>query len=154
MALVASAEAIRSADLRVNECDPLRLGIVLGGATGGFVEVEPILRTYFIEKSISDPLTIPILMNSAPASNVSIKFGFRGPLLTVDAACASASHAIGYAFNMIRFGMLPMVLTGGADSSISAPLIHAWSKLRALSEQNESPAEACRPFSLDRDGIV
>ena len=154
MALVASTEAIKSADLHANECDLQRVGVVLGGATGGFVGVEPILRTYLIEKNISDPLTIPLLMNSAPASNVSIKFGFKGPLLTVDAACASSSHAIGYAFNMIRFGLVSIVLAGGADSSICASLIHAWSKLRALSEQNDSPAEACRPFSLDRDGIV
>jgi len=151
MALVASDEAIKSANLKADQSDFQRLGVVLGGATGGFVGVESILRTYVIEKNISDPLTIPILMNNAPASNISIKFGFKGPLLTVDAACASSPHAIGYAFNMISFGLLPIVLTGGADSSICASLIHAWSKLRALSERNDSPAGACRPFSLESE---
>jgi 3-oxoacyl-[acyl-carrier-protein] synthase II len=154
MALVAAAEAIAGAGLRIDNENSRAIGVVLGSATGGFVGVEPILRNYVVEKTINDPLTVPILMNSAPASNISIKYGFKGPLVTLDSACASASHSIGYAFNLIRFGMVPIVVTGGADSSICSPLIHAWSKLRALSEQNDRPTEACRPFSLDRDGIV
>jgi len=154
LALVAATEAVRSAGLDISDCDPLGLGVVLGGTSGGFVGFEPALLRFFIEKTIRDPMTLPILMNNAPASNVSIKFGFRGPLMTIDAACASSSHAIGYAFNLIRFGVVPMVLTGGADSSLSASLIHAWSALRALSEQNDNPAVACRPFSRDRDGVV
>lgn len=154
LALVAATEAVRSAGLDVSDCDPLGLGVVLGGTSGGFVGFEPALLRFFIEKTIRDPMTLPILMNNAPASNVSIKFGFKGPLMTIDAACASSSHAIGYAFNLIRFGVVPMVLTGGADSSLSASLIHAWSALRALSEQNDNPAVACRPFSRDRDGVV
>src|SRR5262249_26519496 len=101
-----------------------------------------------------DPMAIPMLMNSAPASSISIKFGLTGPLITMDAACASSAHAIGYAFSLIRFGLTSMVLTGGADSSFCGSLLHAWSMLRALSEQNDNPARACRPFSLDRDGMV
>src|SRR2546423_121531 len=154
LALVASAEAIKSADLDVAQCDPFGLGVILGGASGCIVALEPILQSFFIEKSLSNPLNIPIVMNNAPASNVSIRFGFKGPLLTIDAACASSAHAIGYAFNLIRFGLLPVVLTGGADSSLCASFIHAWSTLRAASERNENAAEACRPFSRDRDGIV
>ena len=127
-------------------CWAVRLGDSWGSSSA--------LLRLFVEKSIRDPMTLPILMNNAPASNVSIRFGFRGPLMTIDAACASSSHAIGYAFNMIRFGVLPIMLPGGADSSLSASLIHAWSALRALSERNDTPAEACRPFSLDRDGVV
>lgn len=154
MAIVAASEAIRNAGLNLNNGTSQHTGVVLGGATGGFVGCENVMRTYLTENRVNDPMTIPIMMNSAPASNISIKFGLKGPLVTLDAACASSSHAIGYAFNMIRFGMAPVVITGGADSSICAPLIHAWSSLRALSERNDRPAEACRPFSLDRDGMV
>ena len=154
MALVAAAEAIRNADLQLSDGTCQGLGVVLGATTGAFVGIEPILRNYVVEKTIDDPLTVPMLMNSAPASNISIKYGFKGPLLAVDAACASSAHAIGYAFNMIRFGLASIVLSGGADSSLCGSLLHAWSKLRALSEHNDSPTEACRPFSLDRDGIV
>jgi 3-oxoacyl-[acyl-carrier-protein] synthase II len=93
-------------------------------------------------------------MNNAPASNISIRFGFKGPVMNVDAACASSSHAIGYAYNLIRFGLAHMVLTGGADSPFTPSVITAWSNLRALSERNDMPQEACRPFSRDRDGIV
>src|SRR5690349_6120820 len=83
LALVAAAEAIRSAGLDVATCDPLDLGVILGGTSGGFVAVEPILHSFFIEKSIHNPLHVPMVMNNAPASNVSIRFGFKGPLLTI-----------------------------------------------------------------------
>ncbi|MDQ5822877.1 MAG: beta-ketoacyl-[acyl-carrier-protein] synthase family protein [Chloroflexota bacterium] len=152
--LVAVDEALKSADLDANECDPQGVGVILGGSSGGFAAVEPHMERFFIEKTVRDPLTIPTIMNNAPASNVSIRFGFKGPLMTIDAACSSAAHAIGYAFNLIRCGLLPMAITGAGDSSLCASLIHAWSNLRALSERNDTPQESCRPFSLDRDGMV
>jgi 3-oxoacyl-(acyl-carrier-protein) synthase len=112
------------------------------------------MRSFFAEKTVRNPLSIPIAMNNAPATNISMRYDLKGPLLTIDAACASSAHAIGYAYNLIRFGELTMALAGGVDSSLSASLIHAWSSLRALSERNDTPAEACRPFSRDRDGMV
>jgi len=93
-------------------------------------------------------------MNNGPASNISIRYGLQGPLMAVDAACASAPHAIGYCYNLIRTGQLDVAVTGGADSPFSTGVVQAWCSLRALSERNAEPATACRPFSADRDGMV
>lgn len=152
--LVAADEALKSAGVDANECDPRGIGVILGGSSGSIEAVEWRMERFFVERNVTDPLTIPTVMNNAPASNVSIRFGLKGPLMTIDAACSSAAHAIGYAFNMIRYGMLPMALAGAGDSSLCASLIYAWSTLRALSERNDTPQESCRPFSLDRDGMV
>jgi 3-oxoacyl-(acyl-carrier-protein) synthase len=93
-------------------------------------------------------------MNAGPAANISIKYGFQGPLLNVDAACATAAHSMGYAFNMIRYGNLDVAVTGAADSPFSPAVVAAWMAMRALSSREDCPAEACRPFSADRDGLV
>ena len=74
--------------------------------------------------------------------------------MAIDAACAASSYSVGHAYNLIRFGMIEAAVVGGADTSLSPGMITAWSALRALSERNDEPAQACRPFSLDRDGIV
>ena len=79
----------------------------------------------------TEVLTIPISMNSGPASNVSIKYGFQGPLLNVDAACATAAHSIGYTFHMIRNRSLQAAVTGAADSPLAPAVVAAWAALRA-----------------------
>jgi 3-oxoacyl-(acyl-carrier-protein) synthase len=93
-------------------------------------------------------------MNVGPSSNVSIRYGFQGPLMNVDAACASAAHSIGYCYNLIRTGMLEVAVTGGSDCPFAPGVVSAWCALRALSERNDEPATASRPFSKDRDGMV
>jgi 3-oxoacyl-[acyl-carrier-protein] synthase II len=93
-------------------------------------------------------------MNAGPAANVSIKYGFQGPLVNVDAACSTAAHSVGYAFNMIRSGSLQVAVTGAADCPFAPAVVAAWVAMRALSSREDCPAEACRPFSADRDGLV
>jgi 3-oxoacyl-(acyl-carrier-protein) synthase len=93
-------------------------------------------------------------MNMGPSASVSIRWRFQGPLMCIDAACASAGHAIGHVYNLIRTGMLEIGVTGGADTAFSPGVVMAWSSMRALSERNDDPAHACRPFSGDRDGMV
>ena len=92
--------------------------------------------------------------NTSPAANVSIRYGFQGPMMNVDAACASAAHSIGYCYNLIRTGMLEVAVTGGTDCPFAPAVVAAWCALRALSERNDEPATASRPFSRDRDGMV
>lgn len=152
-AIVATTEAIHDAQLKIKSFESSKVAIIIGSSIGGFVASEPFFQDIFTTGTAS-PLTIPVVMNNAPASNISIRFGIKGPMLTTDAACASSAHAIGYAFNMIRFGLVDAVITGGADSALSPGVIQAWSGLRALSERNDSPEQASRPFSRDRDGIV
>lgn len=152
-ALVAASEAITDASLHLDSLDCTRVAVVLGSSIGGFTTSESMFQQYF-DGGVLSPLTVPLVMNNAPASNISIHFGFTGPVITIDTACSSSAHALGYALTLIRLGVVDIAITGGTDCALSPGVIHAWSSLRALSERNESPAEACRPFSRDRDGMV
>ncbi|MBI3362640.1 MAG: beta-ketoacyl-[acyl-carrier-protein] synthase family protein [Chloroflexi bacterium] len=153
LALVAAAQAVSDARLTLSSVDPVEVGVVIGSSIGGFSASDPVFRDYY-RHGRANPLVIPISMNSGPASNISIRYGFQGPLMSVDAACASAAHSIGYAFHLIRSGTLEVAVAGGTDCPFSRGVMQAWCELRALSERNDTPAEACRPFSADRDGLV
>ncbi len=151
MAVAAAVEALRDAGLDGEA--PHEAGVIVGSSVGGFAAVEASFFQYFTKFS-SDPLTIPRVMNSGPASNISIRFGLRGPAMAVDSACSSGAHAVGMALNMIRSGTISTAVTGGADSPFSPGVVQSWSDLRVLSARNDPPWEACRPFSADRDGLV
>ncbi len=153
LALVAAQQAIQDAGVDLGRGDPVRRGVILGSSIGGYTSVEEFFQRYF-DGWRGAPFIIPKVMNNAPASNISINYGITGPLLNLDVACASAAHAIGYAFQQIRQGIIDLAVTGGADSALSPAVMQAWSLMRVLSERNEIPKQAYRPFSLDRDGIV
>lgn len=153
LAIVAAQQAVSAAGLQADNVDPLAVGILIGSSIGGYSAADPSYKSFYTQGRIS-PFTIPVSMNVGPAANVSIRFGFQGPLVSVDAACATAAHSIGYAFNMIRSGVLKVAVTGAADSALSPAVAAAWMAMRALSSREECPAEACRPFSADRDGLV
>jgi nodulation protein E len=146
-ALVAAREAIADAGIKLANCAS-RAGVILG-ATGGWSAVdESYEKFYGQEASRLHPLTIPRIMPNAPVSHISIEFGVRGPAFTVSSACASANHAIGLGFHLIRSGMLDAVVTGGSDASIVPGYLKGWDALRVLS------ADTCRPFSRNRSGLV
>jgi 3-oxoacyl-(acyl-carrier-protein) synthase len=134
--------------------DPHRRGVIMGSSIAGFTSSESHFEDFYAGPAKGNPFIVSKVMNIAPGSNISIRYGFKGPLVNTDAACASAAHAVGYAFQQIRHGLMDMALVGGADSSISPAVMQAWSKMRVLSQRNDNPKEACRPFSRDRDGIV
>ncbi len=94
------------------------------------------------------PFTVPRTMPNAPASHISMAFGVHGPCFAVASACASANHAIGQAALMVRSGMVDVAITGGSDASLAVGVFKAWEALRVLS------ADACRPFSRNRSGLV
>jgi beta-ketoacyl-acyl-carrier-protein synthase II len=151
LALVAAHHAIQQAKL--DQIDPVRVGIMIGSSIGGFSASDYFYRDYY-RSGRESPFVIPTCMNSGPSSQVSIRYGYQGPLMSVDAACSSAAHSIGYAMAMIRSGIVDVVVTGGADSPFTTGVMAGWCAMRALSERNDSPAAACRPFSADRDGLV
>ena len=153
LALVATARAVEQACLARGLVDPWQVGVLIGSSIGGYSASDPFFRDFYL-RGQSSPRIIPVSMNIGPSSNVSIRYGFQGPLLSVDAACASAAHSVGYAYNLIRGGVLPVAVAGGADTPFAPGVMEAWCALRALSERNDNPAEACRPFSADRDGLV
>ncbi len=153
LAVVAASQAVRQAGLEADGVDRGEVGVLVASSIGGYSASDHFFRDYYL-RGWRGPLVIPTSMNTAPSSNVSIRFGFGGPLINVDGACASGSHSVGYAFNLIRAGMLEVALTGGADSPFSLGIMEAWCALRVLSRGDGNPSEACRPFSADRDGMV
>ena len=152
-AVVAATQAVAQARLLDGGVDRQETAVLIGSAIGGFSASDHFYRDFYL-KGRAGPLIIPISMNSGPSANVSIRFGLGGPLFNVDGACASGTHSIGQAFQMIRSGLLDVALAGGADSSFTLGVMTAWSALRVLSKLTDEPARACRPFSADRDGIV
>lgn len=150
---VAASQAIEQACLQNGSVDLVEVGVMIGSSIGGYSAADPFFRDFYQKGSLS-PLTIPISMNAGPSANVSIHYGFQGPLVNVDAACATAAHSIGYAFNLIRMGSLQVAIAGGADCPFAPGVVTAWWTMRALSGRNDDPAHACRPFSADRDGLV
>jgi nodulation protein E len=145
LALVAAREAMAQAGLQTGS--PAG-AVVLAGATGMGSFDQAYLELYGAGANRVHPFTVPRVMPNAPASNVSMEFGFRGPCYAVATACASSNHAIGQAMHMIRSGMADIVVTGGSDASITVGFMKGWEGLRVLSP------DSCRPFSRDRAGLV
>jgi nodulation protein E len=145
LALVAAREAMAQAGLGPG----LTAGaVVLAAATGMATFDQAYLELYGNGANRVHPFTVPRVMPNAPASNLSMEFGFRGPCYAVSTACASSNHAIGQAMHMIRSGMADIVVTGGSDASITVGFMKGWEGLRVLSP------DSCRPFSRDRAGLV
>ncbi|MBV9522895.1 MAG: beta-ketoacyl-[acyl-carrier-protein] synthase family protein, partial [Alphaproteobacteria bacterium] len=145
-ALVAAREAI--ADAGVAFGAGARAGVILG-ATGGWATVDDSYEQFYGRGSNRlHPLTIPRIMANAPVSQITMEHGIRGPAFTISSACASANHAIGIAFHLVRSGALEAAVTGGSDASIMPGFLKGWDALRVLS------ADTCRPFSKNRSGLV
>ena len=118
------------------------------GVGGQNTQDENYRRLYGEGAKRLHPLTIPKLMVNAPASQVSMHCGLRGPAFAVASACASATHAIGLAFQQVRSGAVPCAVTGGADACITLGTMKGWEAMRVTAP------ERCRPFSRDRKGLV
>ena len=100
------------------------------------------------------PFFIPKMIANIAGGLISIKYGFRGPNFTAVSACASASHAMIEAFNLIRLGKADIIVTGGSEAGINQAGIAGFNSMRALSTRNDDPKTASRPFDVDRDGFV
>ena len=146
LAIVAAREAM--AEVPLGGLDPRRAGVIVAAAMG-HQTLDTAYQAFYGEAAKRlPPLTVPRTMPSAPASQISMEFGLCGPCFATASACASAAHAIGIAFQMIRAGMLDLAVTGGGDASIQPGFMKAWDALRLLSP------DVCRPFSRDRAGLV
>ncbi len=154
-AMVATGEAIKDSGFACPPEDPYRAAVVIGSGMGGLATIEmgsDILREKGPKRV--NPLLIPMtVINLAPAM-VSIKYGFRGPNFGVVNACTSGASAIGEAYRLILEGRSDVAITGGAEAVITKLSIAAFNSLRALSERNNEPEKASRPFDVDRDGFV
>jgi len=129
--------------------------VYVGTAMGGAFSIEDAYRDIWYHGAPPKPLTLITSMANAPAAHVSIRYGMAGPNLTYAVACASATIAIGEAFNAIRSGRLDCVLAGGSEACLTAGAVRSWQAMRVLaSADRAAPSESCRPFSLDRTGVV
>ncbi|MCA0043866.1 beta-ketoacyl-[acyl-carrier-protein] synthase family protein [Celeribacter litoreus] len=147
--LVAAEQAISQSGLEFVGELALRSGVILGTSGGGLSTQDENYRVVYEEgKNRVHPFVVPKLMNNAACSHVSMEYNLKGPSFTVATACASSNHAMGQAFNMIRSGMATAMVTGGSESMLCFGGVKAWEGLRVMSK------DACRPFSLNRNGMV
>lgn len=155
LSIFATEEALKDAGLDTEKRLGSNVGIVFGTGIGGIGATEQAVRT-FDERGASriNPLAITQLMPNSSTGQVAIKYGIEGPSLTITTACAASANAVGEAKNMIQNGVVDMVIAGGTESGTTSMTIGAFAQIRALSTNNESPKEACRPFDKDRDGFV
>lgn len=148
-AVVAAREAIAQSGLSFDEALSIRTATIVGTGVGGqTTQDDSFRRIYRDNKSRVFPLTIPKLMVNATASQVSMHCGLRGPAFVIASACASATHAIGLAFHMLRAGQVTCAVTGGAEACITFGTLRGWEAMRVMAP------DVCRPFSIDRKGMV
>ncbi|MDE4190089.1 beta-ketoacyl-[acyl-carrier-protein] synthase family protein [Phaeobacter gallaeciensis] len=147
--LTAAKEAIAQSGIEFHGDLSAKSGVVLGTAGGGVSTWDDNYRSVYEDgKNRVHPFVVPKLMNNAAASHVSMEFNLKGPSFTVSTACASSNHAMAQAFQMVRSGMAPAMVTGGSESMLCFGGVKAWEGLRVMSR------DACRPFSANRNGMV
>ena len=148
-AVFTAREAIAQAGLDFSNALSERTATIIGtGAGGQNTNDDQFRRIYKQNMTRVHPLTIPRLMANAPASQVSMDRGLRGPAFAVVSACASATHAIGLAFHMVRSGAVDCAVTGGTEACITVGTVRSWEAMRVMAP------DVCRPFSKDRRGMV
>lgn len=153
-AVFASHQAIEMAKLDFSTMDPFRAGVIIGSGVGGIETLEDNCRTLFEKgpKRVSS-FFVPMMISNMASGQVAIKYGIKGYNACVVTACATANHSIGDAMRVIQNGYADVMVTGGAEASITPLGFAGFCSLRAMSE-NEDPTVACRPFDKDRDGFV
>ena len=154
-ALIATDEAVTMAGLDPEDLDLDRVGVTIGTGVGGIQTLEE--QHSNIENKGArrvSPQFVPKMISNIAGGHLSIKWGFRGPNQTVTSACASATDAIGMAMRLILAGDADVMITGGTEASITPLTIAGFANMKALSQNNENPQEASRPFEISRDGFV
>ena len=154
-ALVAGINAVGDAGLDFSREDPFRAGVMIGSGIGGLGEIE-VQHTRLLAKGPDkvSAFTIPKLIANAASGQVSIQWGLKGPNAALVTACASAANAIGDAFRTIQYDDADVMITGGSEAAVTSMGLAGFAAMRALSERNDDPAGASRPFDRDRDGFV
>ena len=155
MAVSAAKMAVVDARLDLDKEDRERIGVVVGTAMAGHAFI---LEQHDVYKEKGpmriNPFTALTVFPDAPASFISIDLGIHGPSFSLATACSSALDAVGYAFNAIRKRELDVILMGGAEATVFPQAFSAFCMLRAMSQRNDEPERASRPFDKDRDGFV
>ncbi|HCE57236.1 MAG TPA: beta-ketoacyl-[acyl-carrier-protein] synthase II [Prolixibacteraceae bacterium] len=153
-AFVSTDQAIQDCGLNWENVDHDRVGVIWGAGIGGLQTFFEEVRSFNEEVPRFSPFFIPKMIANIAGGLISIKHGFRGPNFTAVSACASASHAMIEAFNMIRMGKADIMITGGSEAGVNEAGMAGFNSMRAVSTRNDDPKTASRPFDLDRDGFV
>ena len=154
-AMVAAHYAVADSGLDFSKEDPFRCGVILGSGIGGMTEFEE-QHTNFMKggpRRVS-PFVVPKMIVNSASGNVSIHFGLQGPNTAVATACASGAHAVGDAMRAIQCDHADVIVSGGAEAGMTPMGVSGFIQARALSQRNDSPTTASRPFDRDRDGFV
>jgi len=156
IALVASDQAVMDAGISKENVDANRTGVVFASGIGGLITFQEEVMNFAKGDGTPrfNPFFIPKMILDIAAGQISMRHGFRGPNFAVVSACASSTNAIMEAYNLIRLGKADIILAGGTESVISEAGVGGFNAMKALSERNEDPKTASRPYDKDRDGFV
>lgn len=154
-ALVATRMALAESGFEITDGNCGKVGVITGCGMGGLPTICLMHETYLSKggKRIS-PFFIPTAIPNVPSGQISMDIGSKGPNLTMTTACAAGTHAVGEAYRHIKYGMSDVMITGGTEGVICPLGINGFASMKALSNRNDSPKEASRPFDKDRDGFV
>ena len=155
-ALIVSDEAVKDAGITKDNVDPDRVGVIFASGIGGLITFQEEVVNFAQGDGTPrfNPFFIPKMILDIAAGQISMRHGFRGPNFAVVSACASSTNAIIDAYDNIRLGKADLVLTGGSEAVVSAAGVGGFNAMKALSERNDDPKTASRPFDKDRDGFV
>lgn len=155
-ALIASDEAVKDAGISKENVNPDRVGVIFASGIGGLITFQEEVTNFALGDGTPrfNPFFIPKMILDIAAGQISMRHGFRGPNFAVVSACASSTNAIIDAFDNIRLNKADVVITGGSEAVISAAGVGGFNAMKALSERNDDPKTASRPFDKERDGFV
>jgi 3-oxoacyl-[acyl-carrier-protein] synthase II len=155
-AVVASDQAVHDAGISAENVNPDRVGVVFASGIGGLITFQEEVINFAKGDGTPryNPFFIPKMILDIAAGHISMRHGFRGPNFAVVSACASSTNAMMEAFNLIKLGKADIILTGGSESVISEAGVGGFNAMKAMSERNEDPKTASRPYDKDRDGFV
>jgi 3-oxoacyl-[acyl-carrier-protein] synthase II len=155
-ALASTAEALQNSSLDLENIDKTRVGVIWASGIGGLATLEKEVEDYALGNGTPkhNPFLIPKMISDIAAGMISMQYGFMGINYATVSACASSSHAIMNAFDYIRLGRADIIVTGGSEATVTKTAIGGFNSMKALSERNDSPQTASRPFDAERDGFV
>ncbi len=154
-AFAAAKMAIEDAELSLQNENLERIGVIIGSGIGGIATIEREMKVLLSKgPSRISPFLIPMEIINIAAGEVAIHYGFKGPNYAVTSACASASHAIGDALRLLRYGDADVIIAGGSEAAITPLGLAGFCAAKALSTRNDEPKKASRPFDKNRDGFV
>lgn len=153
--LAAAHQAMVQAGLDGGAGDPERAGCIIGAGIGGMQTYQDNCEAFLTKgPDRVSPFFVPMFIPDIAAGLASIRYNLQGPNFATVSACSSGAHAIGTSWQMIRSGLTDMMLTGGCEAAITGLTVAAFANMKALSERNDEPTRASRPFDLGRDGFV